>query len=289
MYFLILLYFCNFNILIMNHFFKVRLILLAFLVLIVTNCATNPITGRKSMEIVGNSQLFPMAFQQYGQFISQAKVLNTPEAKKIDEIGKKLVVAANNWYKEIGQPDYLKDYQWEFKLVDDKQVNAWAMPGGKIVFYSGIMPVLKDDAGIACVMGHEIAHAILDHGKERMNAAYKQQFGGQLLSVAFSSKSPETQKIIQQVYGGGSQMLGMLPYSRKHEFEADETGLMLMAMAGYNPELAIPFWERMEKMSSGQAPPEYMSTHPSYGNRIQHVKNVMPKAKERATKYGHKF
>jgi len=274
----------------MNHLIKLRLIVLIITALFITNCATNPITGRKSMEVIGNSQLFPQAFQQYGEFLKSAKVIsNTPEAKKIDEIGKKLVVAANNWYKEIGQPNYLKDYQWEFKLVDDPQVNAWAMPGGKIVFYKGIMPVLKDDAGIACVMGHEIAHAILDHGKERMNAAYKQQMGGQLLSVAFAGKSSETQQLIQQAYGIGSQVGAMLPYSRKHEYEADQTGLILMAMAGYNPELAVPFWERMEKMSSGKAPQEYMSTHPSYDNRIEHVRNSLPKAKERAAKYGHKF
>jgi predicted Zn-dependent protease len=274
----------------MKILFKFRLVSFLVIILFITNCATNPITGRKSMELIGNAQLFPMAFQQFNQYMSSAKIINnTPEAKKIEEIGNKLVIAANNWYKELGQPDYLKDYKWEFKLVDDAQVNAWAMPGGKIVFYKGIMPILQDDAGIACVMGHEIAHAILDHGKERMNAAYKQQIGGQLVGVALSGSSQQIQQITQQVYGIGSQFGIMLPYSRKHEFEADETGLMLMAMAGYNPELAIPFWERMEKMSSGQAPPEYMSTHPSYGNRIQHIKNSLPKAKQKAAKYGYKF
>ena len=130
---------------------------------------------------------------------------------------------------------------------------------------------------------------ILDHGKERMNAAYKQQMGGQLLSVAFANKSPETQQLIQQVYGGGTQMFAMLPYSRQHEYEADEVGITLMAMAGYNPDLAIPFWDRMGKVSSGQAPPEYISTHPSHGNRISRLQSVMPKAKERGLKYGHKF
>lgn len=274
----------------MNHLFKSRIVVFTVVTMFLTNCATNPITGRKSMEVIGNSQLFPMAFQQFDQFLSTAKVINnTAEAKKIDEIGKKLVVAANNWYKELGQPDYLKDYQWEFKLVDDPQVNAWAMPGGKIVFYKGIMPILKDDAGIACVMGHEIAHAILDHGKERMNAAYKQQMGGQLLSVAFSGSSAETQQLIQQAYGIGSQVGAMLPYSRKHEYEADEVGITLMAMAGYNPELAVPFWERMQSTSGGQAPPEYMSTHPSHGNRIQRLQSAIPKAKARGQKYGHKF
>ncbi len=262
---------------------------LAFLVL-AFGCATNPITGRTSMEIIGNSQLFPSSFQQFNQFISSASVVNnTAESRRINDIGQKLVLAANNWFRDLGQPNYLNDYQWEFRLVNDPQVNAWAMPGGKIVFYSGIMPVLQNDAGIACVMGHEIAHAILDHGKERMNAAYKQQAGGVLLSVLFANKSQETQNLINQAYGIGSSVGVMLPYSRKHEYEADEVGVSLMAMAGYNPDEALKFWTRMQSGKAGQAPPEYLSTHPSDDNRIRQLQSIIPKAKEKGAQYGHKF
>ena len=260
------------------------------ILIILFGCSTNPITGRKSMELISNSQLFPSSFQQFNEFLNSAQVVNnTADSRKLDAVGQKLVVAANNWFKDLGQPDYLKDHQWEFRLIRDNQVNAWAMPGGKIAFYTGIMPLFQNDAAIACVMGHEIAHAILDHGKERMNAAYKQQAGGALLSVLFANKSPETQNLIMQAYGIGSTVGLMLPYSRKQEYEADEVGVKLMAMAGYNPQEALNFWTKMTNNKSGQAPPEYMSTHPSDANRIQNLQNLIPKAKEVGAKYGHKF
>ncbi|MFB0910465.1 MAG: M48 family metallopeptidase, partial [Flavobacterium sp.] len=185
-------------------------------------------------------------------------------------------LAAEKYLNSLGQKEYLNGYQWEYKLVDNKDVNAWCMPGGKIVVYSGILPITKDDAGLATVMGHEVSHALANHGAQRMSAGQLQQIIGAGVSVATSGQSEQTQQIWNQAYGVGSQVGVMLPFSRNHETEADQIGLTLMAIAGYNPDEAIAFWTRMAASSNGEAPPEFLSTHPSDATRIANLKAMIP-------------
>ena len=262
----------------------------ALLLLIVISCAKNPFTGKSTMAFVPNSEIFPMAFQQYDQFLTENKVVKgTVDAKRIETIGMKIKTAAERYLTANGNAGYLKDYQWEYNLVDDKTVNAWCMPGGKIVFYTGILPICKDDAGIAAVMGHEVAHALANHGQQRMSAGLVQQLGQVGAAVAVGNKSPETQALVMQAYGLTSQFGAMLPFSRAHESEADMIGLTLMAIAGYEPMNAVYVWERMSAMSNGQAPPEFMSTHPSNETRIANLTALVPQAKKEAAKFGVTF
>jgi predicted Zn-dependent protease len=172
----------------------------------------------------------------------------------------------------------LEGYQWEYKLVDSKEANAWCMPGGKIVVYTGLLPITQNEAALAAVMGHEVTHAIFYHGNERMSQGLIQQLGGVALQVAVANKPAATQNLFMNAYGVGSQVGVLLPFSRKHELEADRYGLIWTAMAGYNPEEAIRLWERMEKASNGQKPPEFLSSHPSEGTRIEQLKKYMPEA-----------
>lgn len=267
---------------------KIKLV--AAIGILVISCAKNPFTGKSTMALVPNSQIFPSSFQQYNQFLSENKVVKgTADAKRIETIGNKIRVAAERWLTANGQADYLKDYAWEYKLVESKELNAWCMPGGKIVFYTGILPVCKDDAGIAAVMGHEVAHALANHGQQRMSAGLLQQLGAAGTAVAVGGQSQETQQLIMQAYGVGTTVGGMLPFSRKHESEADMIGLTLMSIAGYHPENAVKLWERMTAQSGGQAPPEIMSTHPSHETRIHDLQALIPSALEEAKKYGVTF
>ncbi|MES2811845.1 MAG: M48 family metallopeptidase [Bacteroidota bacterium] len=253
-------------------------------------CATNPFTGAKTMALVPDSQIFPMAFQEYNQFLNTNKVIKgTAEAKKVEMIGSKIKTAAERWLTANGNPTYLKDYAWEYNLVDSKEVNAWCMPGGKIVVYTGILPITKDDAGLAAVMGHEVAHALANHGQQRMSAGLLQQAGGTAVAVATSNKGAQKQQEFMQYYGLASQVGGMLPFSRSHENEADKIGLLLMAIAGYEPQNAVAVWERMSALSGGQAPPEFLSTHPSNETRIKNLTAMIPQVKEEAKKFGVAF
>ena len=259
-------------------------------VALVVACATNPFTGKSTMALVPDSQIFPMAFQQYSQFLSENKVLKgTAEAKKVETIGIKIKNAAERWLAANGNPTYLKDYAWEYNLVDSKEVNAWCMPGGKIVVYTGILPITKDDAGMAAVMGHEVAHALANHGQQRMSAGLLQQVGAVGVAVATSNKSQQQQAEFMQYYGLASQLGGMLPFSRAHESEADHIGLLLMAIAGYNPENAVYVWERMSAKAGGQTPPEFLSTHPSNETRIKEIREHIPQVKAEAAKFGVTF
>jgi predicted Zn-dependent protease len=268
---------------------KIKFSLLVVLAVIIS-CAKNPFTGKSTMAFVPNSQIFPSAFQQYDQFLSENKVVTgTADAKRIATIGEKIKVAAERYLNANGNAGYLKDYQWEYNLVDDPTVNAWCMPGGKIVFYTGILPICKDDAGIAAVMGHEVAHALANHGQQRMSAGLLQQIGQVGVAVAVGDKDPQTQNAIMQAYGIGSQLGGMLPFSRAHESEADMIGIYLMAIAGYEPSNAVGVWERMSAMSNGQAPPEILSTHPSNETRIKNLTALVPQAKVEAAKFGVTF
>lgn len=265
-------------------------LLLTLLLVIVFSCAKNPFTGKSTMALVPNSQIFPSAFQQYNQFLSENKVVKgTTDAKRIALIGQKIKTAAERWLNANGNADYLNGYEWEYNLVESDELNAWCMPGGKIVFYTGILPVCKDDAGIASVMGHEVAHALANHGQQRMSAGLIQQLGAVGTQVAVGNKDPQTQALIMQAYGVGTQVGGMLPFSRSHESEADMIGLTLMAIAGYDPINAVKVWERMSALSKGQAPPEILSTHPSNETRIKELTALIPQAKAEAAKFGVTF
>jgi predicted Zn-dependent protease len=258
--------------------------------ILVASCAKNPFTGKSTMAFVPNSQIFPSAFQQYDQFLSENKVVKgTSDAKRIETIGMKIKTASERFLTANGKSDYLNDYKWEYNLVDSKEVNAWCMPGGKIVFYTGILPVCKDDAGIAAVMGHEVAHALANHGQQRMSAGLIQQVGAVGAALAAEKYAPKYQNEAMQAYGAASTVGGMLPFSRAHESEADMIGLTLMAIAGYDPINAVKVWERMSAQSEGKAPPEFLSTHPSNQTRINELTALLPQAKAEAAKFGVTF
>ncbi|MGC4128167.1 MAG: M48 family metallopeptidase [Bergeyella sp.] len=241
-------------------------------------CTTNPITGRKSIQIANNQELSTMAVQQYKQTLTQSKVVTgTSQATSVKNVGLRIKNAAENYYKNIGRTSDLANYQWEFNLIDDAQVNAWCMPGGKVAVYTGILPVTKDDTGLAVVMGHEVSHALAGHGNERISQQMMAQYGGAILGSTISSA--QWQQIFQQAYPIGAQV-ALLKYGRNQELEADEMGLYLMAMAGYDPRQAQPFWQRMEATSSGSGTPEFLSTHPSPENRCADIEKHLPKALE---------
>lgn len=257
---------------------------------IVYSCATNPFTGKSTLALVPDSQILPSAFQQYSTFLKDNKVITgTADANRVTTVGTKIKNAAEKYLNANGYAGYLKDYQWEYKLVDSKEVNAWCMPGGKIVFYTGILPITKDEAGMAVVMGHEVAHALLNHGQQRMSADVLTQLGAAGVGAATGGKSETTQQIAMQAYGATAQYGVALPFSRSHESEADKVGLTLMAIAGYNPEVSVAFWERMAAQSGGNEPAEFTSTHPSNATRIANLKALIPQAKADAAKYGVTF
>src|SRR5690606_29538638 len=267
---------------------RTRIILFMSTFLLVVACKVNPFTGEKNLNFVSNSQIFPAAFEQYDQVLAQSNVVTgTPEARMLTEVGNKIATAAKRFLDANGYQGYLEGYQWEYKLIkDDEMVNAWAMPGGKIAFYTGILPIAKSETGVAAIMAHEVAHALADHGAQRMSAAQLQQLGAVAVSAAAGGRSESTQQIIAQAYGLGSQLGVMLPFSRSHESEADRIGLTLMAMAGYDPYEAAELWKRMSAQSGGGAPPEFLSTHPSNQTRINNIQRWAPEAVAEAKKYG---
>ena len=242
-------------------------------------CSTNQITGRSQLKLVPEDQLNSMAQQQYQQFLSQNRVVSPSadrDASMVRRVGGRVANAITQYLRSKGEN--LEGYNWQFNLVADNSVNAWAMPGGKVVVYTGLLPITQNEAALAVVMGHEIAHAVLGHGNERMSQGLVQQLGGVGLSVALANKPAATQNLFLQAYGVGSQVGVMLPFGRKQELEADRYGLIFTAMAGYNPREAIGLWQRMEKANSGQRPPEFLSTHPSEGRRIEQLQKYMPEA-----------
>ncbi len=265
---------------------KFRNALVSFMTIILfLSCATNPFTGKKTMALISNSQLFPTAFAQYDQFLSENKVVTgTAESEMIKRVGQRIAVAAERWLNANNQQGYLEDYKWDYNLVEDKTINAWCMPGGKIVFYTGILPIAQNETGVAAIMGHEVAHALGNHGQQRMSAALLQQLGAVAGNVAIND--PESREIFNQAYGIGSTVGVMLPFSRSHETESDKIGLLLMAIAGYNPDEAAELWKRMKANSGGQAPPEFLSTHPSNETRIANLEALAPQMKEEARKFG---
>lgn len=242
-------------------------------------CTTVPLTGRKQLSLVPESEMISMSFTSYTDFMKKNPVSTDKENTEIvREVGSDISMAVIKYFNDNNLSSRLDGYKWEFNLVkDDATPNAWCMPGGKVVVYSGILPYTKDKNGLAVVLSHEIAHAVARHGNERMSQELLTQFGSIALSEALKQKPAETQSIFNGAYGLGSQYGLLLPFSREHELEADKLGLIFMAMAGYDPETAVPFWERMSKMG-GSKPPEFMSTHPSDATRIAKIKEALPEA-----------
>ncbi|HEY6505630.1 MAG TPA: M48 family metallopeptidase [Chitinophagaceae bacterium] len=251
------------------------------IVAFVIACSKNPLTNKSQLTLVSESELQTMATQEYQKFLSGHKVVaatTNKDAEMVKRVGQRITKVVETYYAEKKKSDKLAGYKWEYNLVDDKTVNAWCMPGGKIVVYTGLLPVTQNEAALAVVMGHEVCHALLQHGNQRMSSELMQQMGGVALSVAVANKPQETQNIFLGAYGLGSQVGVALPFSRSHELEADRWGLIFAAMAGYNPEEAINLWKRMEQVSAGQKPPEFLSTHPSEGKRIEELQKLMPEA-----------
>jgi predicted Zn-dependent protease len=261
--------------------FMKKIVVALMAVSLFAGCSQNAITGRNQLAFQNEADLQSMAAQQYQQFLSQNKVVSasgSKDAEMVRRVGQRLTKAITDYYTSQGLANELAGYKWEYNLVDSKEANAWCMPGGKIVVYSGLLPITQNEAALAVVVGHEIAHALAKHGNERMSQATIQQLGGVALSVAVANKSPEAQNLMLSAYGIGSNVLGVLPFSRKQELEADKYGLIYAALGGYNPQEAIPLWERMEAASGGNKPPEFLSTHPSEGTRIEKLKELMPEA-----------
>jgi len=257
-----------------------KIILFLFISSVLTGCILNKVTGRKQLSLVQESELQLMAVGQYNSFLSENKVLNSgsnKDAAMVDRVGARISNAITKYFKTQGKESVTEGYKWEFNTVDSKEVNAWCMPGGKVVVYSGLLPVTQNETALAIVVGHEIAHAIAKHGSERMSEAMMQQLGGVALQVALSQKPQQTQDLFLQSYSIGSTVGAMLPWSRQQETEADQYGLIFAAMAGYNPQEAIAFWQRMSS-AGGAKPPEFLSTHPSDESRMRKLKQFMPEA-----------
>lgn len=249
---------------------------LAFLIV---SCAAAPVTERRGLHLVPDSELTSMSFQEYSKVIKSAK-LSTDVAKvgMVRRVGQRIASASEDLLDETGRGNDIRNYKWEFNLIeDDKTVNAWCMPGGKVAVYTGLLPIARDENGLAVVMGHEVAHAIAKHGNERMSQGLLAQFGAIGLSVALARSPGATSDIFMQAYGVGAQVGFLLPYSRIHESEADRIGLVLMAKAGYDPRGAIALWQRMNA-KGGSRPPEFLSTHPAPESRIRDIESLLPEA-----------
>jgi predicted Zn-dependent protease len=245
----------------------------------IVSCSTVPITGRKQLSLVPSSQILSLSYQQYDEFLQQHQVDNSSsEAALVKKVGKNIQQAVERYFADHNMSDELADYKWEFNLVNSDEVNAWCMPGGKVVIYRGILPVTQDETGLAVVMGHEVAHAVAEHGNERVSQGLITQLGGMALSEAIKNEPSTTQQIYMAAFGLGAQVGYLLPYSRTHESEADRLGLVFMAMAGYDPNAAINFWERMSAQKGGGSPPEFLSTHPSDQTRIRQIREYLPEA-----------
>lgn len=250
-------------------------ILLSALLLFV-GCATVPLTERKSLNLVPQSQILTLSLDQYSKVIGQSKLSrDRKKVKMVRRVGKRIAGAAEDFLRRSGMEDRINDYKWEFNLIEDKKmVNAWCMPGGKVAVYTGILPYTRNERGLAVVVGHEVAHAIARHGNERMSQGLLVNLGGMALSVALAEKPALTRQLSMAAFGLGASVGILLPYSRTHESEADRIGLTLMAMAGYDPREAVPFWRRMNK-KTGARPPEFLSTHPAPETRIEDIKTYI--------------
>ncbi|MEI9920114.1 MAG: M48 family metallopeptidase [Bacteroidota bacterium] len=243
------------------------------------SCATVPVTGRKQLSLVSNDEIIAQSAVEYKNVLDSSKLsTNAEQVAMIKRVGARIQGAVESYMAQKGLSDQLKGFKWEFNLIqDDKTVNAWCMPGGKVAFYTGILPICKDETGIAIVMGHEVAHAIANHGRERMSEAMLANGLLSGLSTAVGQNPTLTQQLLLQSVGVGAN-LGMLKFSREDESEADHIGLIFMTMAGYDPEQAPIFWQRMQSVG-GQKPPEFLSTHPADETRIRDLQKWIPEAK----------
>lgn len=254
---------------------------LVFAAFFLASCATVPFTGRRQLSLLPEAELTAMSFDSYREVLDGVKLSDDREAvEKLNRVGRRIAAAGEDLLREWGQERRLNNFSWEFNLIDDDEtVNAWCMPGGKIAFYTGILPLTKDEAGMAVVMGHEVAHALANHGNERLSQLIMLELGMVTLSEALRNEKETTQMLAQMAFGLGGVVGVMLPYSRRHEYEADRIGLVLMAMAGYDPRAAVDFWGRMEELS-GDASFDFLSTHPATGKRIRDMNRFMPQALE---------
>lgn len=243
---------------------------------LLTSCGSVPLTGRRQLLLVSDSEVLSSSLTQYNDYIkTAAKSTSASQTAMVKRVGQKIAAATEEYLRQSGMSSEIKNFSWEFNLIKDNQVNAFCMPGGKIVVYEGLMKIVSSDDELAVVIGHEVAHAVAKHSNERMSQQIAAQYGSQILSAALSEKSAMVQDIAVTVYGIGAQYGVMLPFSRTHELEADYMGLIFMAIAGYNPEVAVNFWQKMSAGSGGSIP-EFMSTHPSDARRISEIKRILP-------------
>jgi predicted Zn-dependent protease len=243
------------------------------------SCSTVPITGRKQLNFIPNETMLSMSFQQYDEFLRTNPLSqNATQTAMVKRVGQRTQKAVETYFAEHGMSQELAGYAWAFNLVESEEVNAWCMPGGKVVVYTGLLKLVGSEAELAVVMGHEIAHAVAEHGNERMSQGLLTEFGGMALSKALEQKPAETQQLWMTAFGLGAQVGVLLPFSRQQESEADELGLIFMAMAGYDPNAALTFWQKMAAEGGGAAPPEFLSTHPSDETRIQKIRELLPTA-----------
>jgi predicted Zn-dependent protease len=258
---------------------KISMCFIIAAVFILQYCATVPVTGRKQLNIIPGSTMLSMSLQQYDEVLKSSKLSqNQQQTQMVKRVGARIQHAVEQYFAEKNMSAELKNYAWEFNLVESKEENAWCMPGGKVVVYTGILPITRDETGLAVVMGHEIAHAIAGHGNERMSQGLLTELGGVALMKALEQKPEQTKQLWMTAFGAGTQLGVLLPYSRLQESEADHLGLIFMAMAGYDPGKAVEFWQRMASMKEGQSPPELLSTHPSDETRINKIKALIPEA-----------
>jgi predicted Zn-dependent protease len=257
---------------------RLRYALVLGVVLLIAACATVPLTGRSQLNLVPADEMLATSFQQYDQFLAENKLSgDAQDAALVKKAGNNIKGAVERYFRQEGLSDRLAGYVWEFNLVKSDDVNAWCMPGGKVVFYEGILPVCQDEKGIAVVMGHEVAHAVAEHGNERLSQGLLTQMGGMALQAALARKPEQTQSLFMTAFGIGAEVGVLLPFSRQQETEADRLGLIFMAMAGYDPSVAVPFWQRMAAQG-GSAPPEFLSTHPADGTRVKNLQGFLPEA-----------
>jgi len=265
---------------ILNRLFFFTVLLSALMVFL--SCAEVPLTQRKSLHILPQSQMLTLSLQQYDEVLKKSKIYRDKiKVNMIQKVGKKTAAAAESFLIDSGLEEQIKYYKWEFNLIeDDKTVNAWCMPGGKVAVYTGILPVTENENGLAVVLGHEVAHAIARHGNERMSQGLLVSMGGIALSIALKEKPGRTKDMFMAAFGLGASVGFLLPYSRIHEYEADRIGLSIMARAGYDPRGAIAFWERMREKGGETHPPEFLSTHPAPDSRIAdmkvHIEEALP-------------
>ena len=243
--------------------------------LLFSSCGSVPFTGRRQLQLVSNGEVIALSLQQYQDFMRTAPVESgTANSQMVSRIGARIAKAVETFYTNNGHPSELENYAWEFRLVKENSVNAFAMPGGKVVVYSGLLPVTATEEALAVVIGHEIAHAIARHANERMSQQIALQYGG-AIAGGLLGNSQAMQQLGSTVFGLGAQYGVMMPYARRQEYEADEIGLILIAMAGYDPQVAVPFWNRMAQSGSAQVP-EILSTHPTDSKRIARIQEIMP-------------